>query len=410
GLHRVKPGHERITRILEFLGNPQDETPSVIIAGTNGKGSVASAIASVLVAQGYKTGLYTSPHLVEISERIKINGVDIQIDDFYRLIFSIRKASSNLKEEPSYFEVITAAAFLHFAEVDTDFSVFEVGMGGRWDATNVVHPMVSVITNISKDHTEFLGNEISQIAAEKSGVIKEGVPVITGAIGEASEVIVKVAHQKNAPIMIMGKDFSVEGKSTKDFSYTGQDWNLDHLEFSLPGVYQLENVSLSVAAVESMNRLNGVKIDPENLRKGLSTTKWEGRLEIIRNDPPLILDGAHNPGAASALRKSIQAMFPGIKFLFLIGMLADKDHENYIGEISHLAERIIITNVPSERGMNAERLAEISRRYVKMTSVIEDSYEAFNHLKGISFPACVTGSLYLIGAIKRAIKHHNLLL
>ncbi len=408
GLHRVKPGIERITRLLRFLENPQDKIPSVIVAGTNGKGSVAATIASVLEAQGYRTGLYTSPHLINVSERIKINGEEIPIDDLYRLILKIKKISSNLSKEQSYFEVLTATAFLYFAECKVDFSVLEVGMGGRWDATNVVLPLVSIITNISKDHTEFLGESIRQIAIEKAGVIKKGVPVVTAAKKEALVEIANIASQKDALIGIMGKDFSVKGETTDDFSYLGKIWNLEHLNFSLPGLYQLENVSLAIAALESISQLHESKIDEKSLRKGLSSTKWEGRLEIIRNNPPLILDGAHNPAAASALRKSLEAMFPEKRFAFLVGMLADKDHENYLEEISKVAENIITTNVPSERGVAAERLADIAKRHIKKIRVINNLNEAFEDIKRLSKPVCVAGSLYLIGAIKKIIRDDNL--
>ncbi|MGH7792348.1 MAG: bifunctional folylpolyglutamate synthase/dihydrofolate synthase, partial [Thermodesulfobacteriota bacterium] len=337
GLHKVKPGLERINKMLGFLENPQDKAPSVIIAGTNGKGSVASTVASVLKAHGYKTGLYTSPHLTSISERITINGEEISIDELYRLILEIKKTSTYLSEEPSYFEVLTAAAFLYFSERKVDFSVLEVGMGGRWDATNVVLPIVSVITNISKDHVEFLGDNIVHIALEKAGVVKRGVPVVTAAKEEALEEIVNIALQKRAPISIMGKDFIVKGQNTEDFSYSGTIWNLYHLNFSLSGLYQLENVSLAIAALESISQFHGIKIDEKHLRKGLSSTKWEGRLEIIRKNPPLILDGAHNPAAAGALRKSLEAMFPEMQFVFLVGMLSDKDHDNYLKEIAQVA-------------------------------------------------------------------------
>jgi dihydrofolate synthase/folylpolyglutamate synthase len=401
GLHRVKPGLYRITKILRSLGNPQDKIPSIIIAGTNGKGSVAAAIASVLEAQGYRTGLYTSPHLIRVSERIKVDGEEISLDDLSRLILDIKNISSRVLEEPpSYFEVLTAAAFLYFAERATDFSVLEVGMGGRWDATNVTIPLTSVITNISKDHTEFLGESIRQIALEKAGIIKNGVPVITGAIEEALSIIETIAYQESAPIRIMGKDFKVKGESTENFSYSGIIWDLDNLHFSLPGLYQVENASLAIAALESVSRFRGIKIEEKNLRLGLSRTRWEGRMEILRRNPPFILDGAHNPGAAYALRKSLEAMFPGIKFVFLIGMLADKDHEGYLKEISRGAEGFIITDVPSERGMKAETLAEIARRYVTSIEVIKDLSEALGKAKSLLTPVCITGSLYLIGAMK----------
>jgi len=401
GLHKVKPGLERTIKLLEILGNPQEVVPSVLIAGTNGKGSVASAIASVLETQGYKTGLYTSPHLIRVSERIRINSNEISMSDLSQLILEVKQASSTLPDEPSYFEVLTVSAFLYFAQRKVDFSVLEVGMGGRLDATNVVKPILTVITNISKDHTEYLGDSIREIAFEKAGIIKRRVLVLTAAKEEALTVIEAVASENLAPISIFGKDFNVEGESTEDFSYIGSPWNLEHLEFGLHGFYQLENASLAIAALESFSKLYEVSINEESLRNGLSSVRWEGRMEIVRRDPPLILDGAHNPSAAEALRESIEKMFPSMKFVILIGMLSDKDHEGFMRAIYPIAEYMIVTDVPSERTIKAKGLADVGRRYVSKTKVIGDFKEAYKEILSLHKPVCVTGSLYLIGAIKQ---------
>ncbi|HEX3034403.1 MAG TPA: folylpolyglutamate synthase/dihydrofolate synthase family protein [Thermodesulfobacteriota bacterium] len=407
GLFRVKPGLERIAGLLDSFGNPQDSIPSIIVAGTNGKGSVAAGIASVLEAQGYRTGLYTSPHLVRITERIKINGNEISIDDFSRLILEIKKIASRMPEEPSYFEVITAAAFFHFSGRRVDFSVLEVGMGGRWDATNVVTPLVAVITNISRDHTEFLGSTIREIALEKAGVIKNGVPVITSAKGEALELIQSVANEKHSPIRVIGKDFNFEGESTKSFKYTGRSWCFDSLNFGLPGFYQLENACLTIAALETASQFHNVKIKQENLRKGLSCVKWEGRMETLRDAPPIILDGAHNPGAASALRKSLEIMFPNEKFVFLISMLQDKDHAGYFREIAEVADYAIITELPHERGAKAENLTKVAESFFNHVKIIEDIEEAFRLVTCLSTPVCITGSLYLVGEIKKIMSREG---
>lgn len=401
GLHKVKPGLERTIKLLEILGNPQEVAPSVLIAGTNGKGSVASAIASVLETQGYKTGLYTSPHLIRVSERIRTNCNEISMSDLSQLILEVKQASSTLPDEPSYFEVLTVSAFLYFAQRKVDFSVLEVGMGGRLDATNVVKPILTVITNISKDHTEYLGDSIREIAFEKAGVIKNRVPLITGAKEEALSLIKSVAYENSAPISIFEKDFRVEGESTEDFSYFGNVWNLEHLTFGLHGFYQIQNSSLAVAALESFSKLYEVNINEESLRKGLSSVRWEGRMEIVRRDPPLILDGAHNPSAAEALRESIEKMFPGMKFVILIGMLSDKDHEGFMRAIYPIAECMIVTDVPSERGIAAKELANIAKPYVNKIKVIDDFKEAYKEILSLQKPVCVTGSLYLIGAIKQ---------
>lgn len=400
GLHRVNPGLERITRLLSALGNPQDRMHSIIIGGTNGKGSVSATIASVLRSHGYNVGLYTSPHLIRVSERIKVNDEEILIDDLSRLILDIKNLSSCFSQEPSYFEVLTACAFLYFLEKEVDFSVVEVGMGGRWDATNVVAPLLSVITNVSKDHTEFLGDTVEKIAFEKAGIIKPGVPVVTAAKGEALDVIESVAYGKSAPISVMERDFMSAGESTDDFSYSGLEWNLDHLRFALPGFYQIENASVAICTLEFLCRFYGMEIKEKNLRTGLLSVKWEGRMEFLRYSPPIILDGAHNPGGARALRESIQRLFPGMRFVFLVGMLADKDHKGYMSEISQVAQSIIITDVPSQRSVNSEKLAKIAEEFLDEVEIVEDFREAFYRVKSLSFPVCITGSLYLVGAIK----------
>ncbi len=404
GLHSIKPGLERIIKLLEIFENPQDKVPAVLIAGTNGKGSVAATIASVLKAHGYKTGLYTSPHLIRVSERIKINGEEISSVDLYRIILEIKAASLSLPDQPSYFEVLTTAAFLYFARRKIDFSVLEVGMGGRWDATNAVFPLVSIITNISKDHTEFLGQTIEEIAFEKAGIIKYGVPLVTAAKERALEIIPVVAEEKSAPISLFKKDFKIERHDTDNLSYFGRTMNLRHFKFSLSGLYQIENVSVAIAALEVISQSHGINIKEDSLRRGLSSVRWEGRMEILRKNPPLILDGAHNPGAAEALRMSIEKMFPGKKFVFLIGMLTDKDHESFLSEISQVAEHIVVTDVPSARGVKSSKLVEIAEKFLARVEMVEDFEKAFCYVRAISAPACITGSLYLVGAVKDLLK------
>ncbi len=405
GLHRINLSLDRISKILESFDNPHHKLTCLIIAGTNGKGSVAAIMASILGAAGFKVGLYTSPHLVNISERIRVNDEEISHSDLSRLILKIKgRASKILTERPTYFEVLTAAAFEFFHEKRVDYAVLEVGMGGRFDATNVANPIVCVITNIYLDHTEYLGDNIDKIAYEKAGVIKHGVPVVTGADGSALNVIRTVAEKRSASILCMGRDFSSKSENEGLFSYRGHSFNLINLQLSLPGLYQINNATLAVATIETLCERHGIDIDEKSLRTGLSTAAWEGRMETLRLSPPLILDGAHNPSAAYALRSSLRHAYPENKFLFLIGMLADKDHENYLKELSPVTEGMIITEIPSERLMPAEKLASIARSYTGSVRVIKDPEAAFIELKKQnSTPACITGSLYLIGAIKKLI-------
>ena len=405
GLHRVKPGLGRIRKLLKSLGNPEDKIPGIIIAGTNGKGSVASAISSVLSAQGYNTGLYTSPHLVNITERIKINGVQISNTDLSSIILEIKEAAEKSRsEKPSYFEVITAAAFVYFAREKVDFSILEVGMGGRWDATNVITPLASVITNISKEHSEYLGETITEIASEKACIIKSGAPLITSAKGEALEIIEKKAAENSSQLLVYKKEFDTEGENTDNFNYKGLKWNFQNLKSNLRGNYQLENLSVAIAALESLSQNNDIKIEEISVREGLSHIEWEGRFEILRETPPLILDGAHNPGAAKSLVESMKDRYPGTLFTFLIAMLDDKGHEQFLKEIAPITEKLIITKVPSERTCDPKKFSEIAKKYVSNIEQLDDYKTAYEAILSQDKPSCVTGSIYLIGAIKNLIK------
>ncbi len=253
---------------------------------------------------------------------------------------------------------MTASAFVYFAESGADYSVLEVGMGGRWDATNVITPLVSVITNISKDHTDYLGRTIAEIALEKACIIKPRVTAVTGAKGKALGVIAEYAAKKRSPLKVYGKDFLSRGDNTDSFDYIGSVWEFQRLRSNLAGAYQIENLSAAISALETMSHDHGIRIGEKNLRKGLANIDWGGRLEILRKNPPLYLDSAHNPGGAKALVESLAGLHPSLKFTFLIGMLKDKDHASFLREISTLAEKLVITEIPSERTMSAEALSE----------------------------------------------------
>jgi len=405
GLHTVKPGLKRIRKLLKEMGAPQLEVPGIIVAGTNGKGSVSAALSSMLTAQGYKTGLYTSPHLVRITERIKINGAEIKLDDLKKLIGLVRAASGRcLSGPPSYFEVITACAFLYFAEKGADFSVLEVGMGGRWDATNVIKPLVSVITNISKDHSDYLGRTIGEIAREKAFVIKSKAPVITAARGRALEIIQSRAEECGSPVLVYGRDIKSVGGDPRKFNYTGPEWEYHNLTSNLAGYYQTENLSVAIATLESMSRRNDLEIDEENLRRGLNQIEWGGRFEILRKSPLLVLDSAHNAGGARALVKALKLAYPDRKFTFMIGMLRDKEYGMFMKLVSGIARKIIITGVPSERALDTAELAGTASKYTSSeVSIVEDYKSAYEEIRKSKSPSCITGSVYLIGAVKSLI-------
>jgi len=402
GLHKIKPGLGRIEKLLESLGNPQKRVPGIIVGGTNGKGSAAAAISSVLRAGGFKTGVYTSPHLINVTERIKINGIEIDGSDLARIILRVKRtAEKSIDGSPSYFEVLTASSFVYFAESGVDFSVLEVGMGGRWDATNVITPLVSVITNVSKDHMEYLGTTIGKIASEKARIIKRSVPAVTAARGRALGVIKEYAAGLKSPLRVYGRDFTSRGENTDDFDYTGSVWKLRGLRSNLRGLYQIENLSVAIAALEALPEYHGIEIREKDLRRGLLGIDWQGRLEILREDPPLILDSAHNPGGAKALVMSLEKMYPSRKFTFLVGMLADKDHSRFVRELIPIARRFIVTEIDSERAIGAEALAKkVSRIFPGAVSIEKDYRKAYRELFNEGKPACIAGSLYLTGAVE----------
>jgi len=400
GLHKVKPGLERIRTLLKALGTPQEKVPGIIIAGTNGKGSVAAAVSSILSAEGYRVGLYTSPHLINITERIKINDTQISETELSDIILEIKTAAEKvLSEKPSYFEVMTAAAFVYFARKKVDFNILEVGMGGRWDATNVITPLLSIITNITLEHTEYLGETIKEIASEKACVIKPSTPVITAAERQSLRVIEDVAEYMKSDLLVLDRDFSVI-KDDNNFSYEGILYNLKVLSTNLNGSYQIINIGLAIAAIEILKKNHDIEIQEQSIRKGLSSVKWEGRFEIVREEPLLILDSAHNPGAAIVLVDALKNSYPNTKFTFLLGMLKDKGHEEFINAISTVAEKLILTTVPTERTADTENLSRIAEQYIDNIEIIDDYRAAFSTLLASSKPSCVTGSIYLLGAIK----------
>ncbi len=404
GQFDVWPGLERIQSLLSHLGSPQNDFNSIIVGGTNGKGSVGTAISSVLVNAGYKTALYTSPHLVRLTERIRINGAEISDGVLKTLLLEIRENSIRHGIGPNYVEALTAAAFWDFARDGVQWAVLEVGMGGRWDATNVVKPALSVITNVSFDHMSFLGNSIREIAGEKAGIIKEGVPVVTGAQGEAADVIREKAESLGSPAVFDGRDFSVTGNTTDDFSYNGAEWSISNLEFGLMGTHQLENAAVAMASFETLSKSVGLGISEQNVKNGLKSVELEGRFEVLSNKAFIILDGAHNTAGARALVESLRSIYGNKKFVFMIAMNANKEHGAFIERLTAVAERIIFTELSHEARASASELGSGAAEYVQNYETISEPGEALRTALSYGKPLCITGSLYLIGEIKQLIE------
>ncbi|MDA8123916.1 MAG: bifunctional folylpolyglutamate synthase/dihydrofolate synthase [Deltaproteobacteria bacterium] len=399
----IRLGLDPIRSLLARLGNPQEDYRTVLVAGTNGKGSVAAMTASMLSAGGFRTGLYTSPDLVDIRERIRIDGRMIGTDEFASGVQEIQK---KLTEEISYFEFLTALAFLHFHREQVDIAILEIGMGGRLDATNVVTPLASVITNISLDHQAYLGDTLEAIAREKGGIIKAGVPCLTAAVQEpAVETLRRLCNQRGARLFRLGKEIRLRTHRDGSFSYQGIGRRFERLTCPLAGRHQLRNAALALGTIELIGEApGGLKVDDGAVAEGLGRTRWEGRLEVLQRNPLLLVDGAHNQAGAATLRRALLADFSYRHLWLIFGVLGDKDYGAMVKRLFPLAQKVILTHPGSERALPLETLLATARRYQRNVEIIEDPACALQSAclrVGKEDLICVAGSLYLVGAIKK---------
>jgi dihydrofolate synthase / folylpolyglutamate synthase len=406
-LHRfgIKLELDTIRAMLSTLGNPESELACIHIAGTNGKGSVAAMLARILRAAGHKVGRYTSPHLERFNERICIDDEPISDAD---VVASCQRvlAIKDLPRQPTFFEFTTAMALDQFARHEVQWAVIETGMGGRMDATNVIQPAMAIITNISLEHRRYLGDTLGVIAGEKAGIIKPGVPVVTGARQKAArEVIHRRAAALNAPLYQQGRDFrSRLGKS--GFHYYGMDHTWRNLRLGLSGEHQAGNASLVLAACERLARGRLVRLDEAVIREGLLRTRWPGRLEVAVNAPYVILDGAHNLMAARVLGRYLKRHFKDRVITLVVGILDDKPYRSILKDLVAPSRRVIVTQPKIDRAMPAERLAAIARKLNPEVRVIPDVAEAVHHAVATSAKEdviCVAGSLYVVGEAKTAL-------
>lgn len=402
GYSGIKPGQERIIGVLEALGDPQAGLDCIIVGGTNGKGSVCATLSRVLTDTGLKTGLFTSPHITSVNERIKVGCMDIETPALSALLSDVRAGAQGCGVTPSYFEAITAAAYLHFARCGVDVAVIEVGMGGSWDATNVCTPLVTVVTNVTIDHTNFLGSDITGIAAEKAGTIKPSVPVVTAARGGALGVITRTAEGMMAPLYVHGRDFFAGTDASGLMGYEGMEWAMTGLEYGLPGHYQIENLAVALATLEVLCARESLAISESAIRGSLPNVHLPGRMEIVCDEPLVVLDGAHNPAAAGVLAESLRMLSGEARFVFVVAMMSTKDHRGFIRGISDIAEAIVVTDldIPSGLGAGAlEMAAQPCRVEVRAVPGLE---AAIDSALRSGAPVCITGSLYMM-ADARAI-------
>jgi len=410
-----KPGLERTEAILARLDNPHRRLRCLHIAGTNGKGSTASMMASMLEAGGFSVGLYTSPYLESFTNRMAINGCDISAVELVRLVAEVRPLVEEIGRTdlgpPTEFEVVTAMAFTYYGRAKPDWVVVEVGLGGRLDATNVITPAVSVITNIGLEHTQVLGDTVEQIAFEKAGIIKAGVPVVTAAEKPgAFDVIVDIANQKGAPLWAVDREITYTGgPATLDgqvFDYRSPHNNLKALKIVLPGRHQVRNAATAVAAREL---IPGLQFNAAAVRSGLIKARWPGRLEIFSRDPLVLVDGAHNSDGIQALAQALGEMLAGRKLRLMLGILGDKAVEEILRLIAPLATaELVVTRPNNPRAADPHAVAALAARYaVSPVTVIPDISEAVREvLNRLSSEEalCVSGSLYTISEAREALK------
>lgn len=402
----IKLGLETIRTILDGLQNPQYNFASIHVAGTNGKGSIASMLATILQAAGYTVGLYTSPHLVRFNERIRINQEPISDPDVLTAYEAVSLVQGG-RREPTFFEYTTAMALYEFSRKKIDWAVIETGMGGRLDATNVIHPAVSVISNISIEHRRYLGNTIAEIAREKGGIIKRRTPVVTGAEQKSAIGVLKaIAAGRGAPLYHRGSSFRTRRNHDGTFNYFGIENIWRNLRTNLTGPHQVENASLVLAVCELLNKRKTASISLNSIETGLRLTNWPGRLEIVCEAPLVILDGAHNRAAARNLAAYLRTHLKDRRITLVAGILDDKPYRTMLKYLLPHCARAVITRPRINRGLDPQKLYAVARDILSDVTVFPDVDAAVTHAIETASPGdavCVAGSLYVVGEAKETL-------
>lgn len=401
----MKLGLERTRHLLKELGNPDKHLKYVHVGGTNGKGSTCAMISAVLSSAGYKVGTYTSPHLSDFTERIVINGKKIPKDDVVRLFSRMIAIADKMKEDaPTLFEMTTALALKYFEEKKVDVAVMEVGLGGRLDATNVINPIVSVITNIGLEHTDILGETREKIAVEKAGIIKKNGTLITAADPKIYRIFEKICKERNSVIIRVGSEIKIKAIKSDEkhqiFGIEGLGFHYKNLELKLIGRHQLYNAGCAFGAAQILNK-NGFSISEEAFKNGLKKTVWPGRLEIMQHNPTVVLDGAKDPYGMKALRDALTNIFKYDKLITIIGISSDKNVSLMLDEIIPVSDTVIATkHHVAGRALDPKELAALVSGYGKKAIVTSDVNEALDialKSKDKKTLVCVTGSIFLIG-------------
>ncbi|MCG1024907.1 folylpolyglutamate synthase/dihydrofolate synthase family protein [Dehalobacter sp.] len=418
----INLGLERIKALLDRLDHPEKKLKVIHIGGTNGKGSTTAMLQSIMKQAGYCAGMFTSPHLHDFRERITINGEMISPED---VVSGINKLKPHLEEmerlgieHPTEFEVCTALALCYFAEKQPDLVLLEVGLGGEIDSTNVVTPLISVLTSIGMDHMDYLGDTLQAITGVKAGIIKDGVPVVTSSDKpEVLKVIEERAAQKGSRMIEVGRDvhWRHPGDGSQRFGYEGLYWSYPDLELALLGEHQFTNAAAALAVCEVLVGTYSLNISESAVREGLKAVRWPGRLELLLRNPRVLLDGAHNADGMMSLAKALQQYAGGPlkrnRLLLCLGMLRDKEIEKAVEIIAPLADEIIVTKPDSPRAGDWEYVARIAEKYLvqENVSTVEDPAGAVR--KGLERMKpgdllCVTGSLYMISGVRKFLLDH----
>lgn len=404
---------DRMMDLCYLLGEPQKDIKSIHVAGSKGKGSTATFIQSILTSAGFRVGLYTSPHLNSFRERIRIGDELISEEDVGSILDTVKIAVDKMADnKPTFFEIYTALALLYFKRQKVHFAVYEVGLGGRLDATNVIEPLVSVLTPISYDHTNILGDTLSKIAYEKAGIIKQdGICVSAPQTKEALDIIESVCEEKNAQLVLVGRDISYKeikaSASEEVFNVSGFFDEYKNIRMKLLGAHQVMNAAVAIGAIEAL-RLSGISVGMDTVKKGIRSAKWPGRLEVIRRrSPRVVLDGAQNKASADCLARSVRRLFKYKKLILVLGVSKDKDIKGILKELVPKSDYIILTKSRvAGRAMDPVEIRNMitpKTKAVAVTQNVRDAIDGALAKAGASDLVLVTGSLFVVGEARQIL-------
>jgi dihydrofolate synthase / folylpolyglutamate synthase len=409
----IKLGLQNTSQLLQYFDNPQLSIRTIHIAGTNGKGSTAAITESILRATGYKTGLYTSPHLLDFRERIQTNRNLIEKQDIIRLTQKIKNAVEELQIPVTFFELGTVLAFLYFKEQNVDVNILEVGLGGRLDATNLCEAEISIITSISHDHMEYLGNDLKQIAFEKASIIKPSGTVFAHIPdNETFNVVNSLAQSRDATLYRLNNEFKVaqivSKKGLQTFDFNDEKEEFTGLELPLIGQFQAKNAGLAIAAC--LKFFGNGNENEDDIRKGLSTVQWEGRLEVVSENPTVVLDSAHNEDSVKNMTTELRKSIKYSRCLVILGLMKDKETDKIIESLSLFGDHFYLVQVNPPRGADPEKLKEKFKKYKKPVQVSKSVSSALQTIKDFSSPndlVCITGSIFTVAEAKKYFQYEK---